>query len=151
MSIIKQSAVGSFGESITKDSGVVTLKFKFAHDELSNTMGFLTGCNNNINLSMKCPNKEKPLQLGMFSLSALNFKGTGECTIAFNSVIEAVNADNVTKLPLILEKGEKCRLYLDIDIEDEDEPEDDEWAEDDLEEDTETWGDDDENNKEDWD
>ena len=93
----KQKGVATFeGLAIGKNKAV-QVKFKFRYDEVLTSVNLLQGLNSDITIHAKVPSK-KAVNLGMFTIGAVNFDRDGNATIPFKSLVENVNLDNICSL-----------------------------------------------------
>ena len=93
----KQKGVATFeGFTIGKNKAV-QVKFKFRYDEVLTSVNLLQGLNSDITIHAKVPSK-KAVNLGMFTIGAVNFDRDGNATIPFKSLTENVNLENICSL-----------------------------------------------------
>lgn len=94
---LKQQGIASFeGLSIGKNK-TIQVKFKLRYDEILTSVELLQGLNNDITLHAKVPDK-KPMNLGIFTIGAINFDKDGNATIPFKSLTDNVNVESVCSL-----------------------------------------------------
>lgn len=94
---LKQQGIASFeGLSIGKNK-TIQVKFKLRYDEILTSVELLQGLNNDITLHAKVPDK-KPMNLGIFTIGALNFDKDGNATISFKSLTDNVNVESICSL-----------------------------------------------------
>lgn len=94
---LKQQGIASFeGLSIGKNK-TIQVKFKLRYDEILTSVELLQGLNNDITLHAKVPDK-KPMNLGIFTIGAINFDKDGNATIPFKSLTENVNVESICSL-----------------------------------------------------
>lgn len=94
---LKQQGIASFeGLSIRKNK-TIQVKFKLRYDEILTSVELLQGLNNDITLHAKVPDK-KPMNLGIFTIGAINFDKDGNATIPFKSLTDNVNVESICSL-----------------------------------------------------
>lgn len=94
---LKQQGIASFeGLSIGKNK-TIQVKFKLRYDEILTSVELLQGLNNDITLHAKVPDK-KPMNLGIFTIGAVNFDKDGNATIPFKSLTDNVNVESICSL-----------------------------------------------------
>lgn len=94
---LKQQGIASFeGLSIGKNK-TIQVKFKLRYDEILTSVELLQGLNNDITLHAKMPDK-KPMNLGIFTIGAINFDKDGNATIPFKSLTDNVNVESICSL-----------------------------------------------------
>lgn len=94
---LKQQGIASFeGLSIGKNK-TIQVKFKLRYDEILTSVELLQGLNNDITLHAKVPDK-KPMNLGIFTIGAINFDKDGNATIPFKSLTDNVNVESICSL-----------------------------------------------------
>lgn len=94
---LKQKGIASFeGLSIGKNK-TIQVKFKLRYDEILTSVELLQGLNNDITLHAKVPDK-KPMNLGIFTIGAINFDKDGNATIPFKSLTDNVNVESICSL-----------------------------------------------------
>lgn len=94
---LKQQGIASFeGLSIGKNK-TIQVKFKLRYDEILTSVELLQGLNNDITLNAKVPDK-KPMNLGIFTIGAINFDKDGNATIPFKSLTDNVNVESICSL-----------------------------------------------------
>lgn len=93
----KQKGIAEFqGVSIGKNK-TVQVKFKLRHDELLTSVNLLQGLNSDITVHAKC-GTGKAMNLGIFTIGAVNFDRDGNAMIQFKSLTDNVNLDNICSL-----------------------------------------------------
>ena len=93
----KQKGVAEFqGLSIGKNK-TVQVKFKLRYDELLTSVNLLQGLNSDITVHAKC-GTGKAMNLGIFTIGAVNFDKDGNAIIPFKSLTDNVNLDNICSL-----------------------------------------------------
>lgn len=93
----KQKGIAEFqGLSIGKNK-TVQVKFKLRYDELLTSVNLLQGLNSDITVHAKC-GTGKAMNLGIFTISAVNFDKDGNAMIPFKSLTDNVNLDNICSL-----------------------------------------------------
>ena len=93
----KQKGVVTFqGLSIGRNK-TVQLKFKFRYDEILTSVELLQGLNSDITVHAKIGD-DKPINLGIFTIGAVNFDKDGNATIPFKSLVDNVNLDNINSI-----------------------------------------------------
>ena len=93
----KQKGVATFqGLSIGRNK-TVQLKFKLRYDEILTSVELLQGLNSDITVHAKIGD-DKPANLGIFTIGAVNFDKDGNATIPFKSLVDNVNLDNINSI-----------------------------------------------------
>ena len=93
----KQKGIAEFqGLSIGKNK-TVQVKFKLRYDELLTSVNLLQGLNRDITVHAKC-GTGKAMNLGIFTIGAVNFDKDGNAMIPFKSLTDNVNLDNICSL-----------------------------------------------------
>lgn len=93
----KQKGIAEFqGLSIGKNK-TVQVKFKLRYDELLTSVNLLQGLNSDITVHAKC-GTGKAINLGIFTIGAVNFDKDGNAMIPFKSLTDNVNLDNICSL-----------------------------------------------------
>jgi hypothetical protein len=93
----KQKGIAEFqGLSIGKNK-TVQVKFKLRYDELLTSVNLLQGLNSDITVHAKC-GTGKAMNLGIFTIGAVNFDKDGNAMIPFKSLTDNVNLDNICSL-----------------------------------------------------
>ena len=93
----KQKGRAEFqGMSIGKNK-TVQVKFKLRYDELLTSVNLLQGLNSDITVHAKC-GTGKAMNLGIFTIGAVNFDKDGNAMIPFKSLTDNVNLDNICSL-----------------------------------------------------
>lgn len=93
----KQKGVATFqGLSIGRNK-TVQLRFKLRYDEILTSVELLQGLNSDITVHAKIGDN-KPVNLGIFTIGAINFDKDGNATIPFKSLVDNVNLDNINSL-----------------------------------------------------
>lgn len=93
----KQKGIAEFqGLSIGKNK-TVQVKFKLRYDELLTSVNLLQGLNSDITVHAKCVTG-KAMNLGIFTIGAVNFDKDGNAMIPFKSLTDNVNLDNICSL-----------------------------------------------------
>ena len=93
----KQKGVSTFqGLSIGRNK-TVQLKFKLRYDEILTSVELLQGLNSDITVHAKIGD-DKPVNLGIFTIGAVNFDKDGNATIPFKSLVDNVNLDNINSI-----------------------------------------------------
>lgn len=93
----KQKGIAEFqGLSIGKNK-TVQVKFKLRYDELLTSVNLLQGLNSDITIHAKC-GTGKAMNLGIFTIGAVNFDKDGNAMIPFKSLTDNVNLDNICSL-----------------------------------------------------
>ena len=93
----KQKGIATFeGLNIGKNR-TVQVKFKLRYDEILTSVELLQGLNNDITIHAKTA-IGNPMNLGIFTIGALNFDKDGNATIPFKSLVDNVNLDNICSL-----------------------------------------------------
>lgn len=94
---LQQKGIATFeGLTIGKNK-TVQVKFKLRYDEILTSVELLQGLNNDITLHAKGATS-RAVNLGMFTIGAINFDKDGNATIPFKSLVENVNLDNICSL-----------------------------------------------------
>ena len=93
----KQKGIAEFqGMSIGKNK-TVQVKFKLRYDEILTSVELLQGLNSDITVHAKIGD-DKPVNLGIFTIGAVNFDKDGNATIPFKSLVDNVNLDNINSI-----------------------------------------------------
>ena len=93
----KQKGIAEFqGMSIGKNK-TVQVKFKLRYDELLTSVNLLQGLNSDITVHAKC-GTGKAMNLGIFTIGAVNFDKDGNAMIPFKSLTDNVNLNNICSL-----------------------------------------------------
>lgn len=93
----KQKGIATFeGLTIGKNK-TVQVKFKLRYDEILTSVELLQGLNSDITVRAKTANT-KVMNLGLFTIGAINFDKDGNATIPFKSLVDNVNLDNICSL-----------------------------------------------------
>lgn len=93
----KQKGIAEFqGMNIGKNK-TVQVKFKLRYDELLTSVNLLQGLNSDITVHAKC-GTGKAMNLGIFTIGAVNFDKDGNAMIPFKSLTDNVNLDNICSL-----------------------------------------------------
>ena len=93
----KQKGIAEFqGLSIGKNK-TVQVKFKLRYDEMLTSVNLLQGLNSDITVHAKC-GTGKAMNLGIFTIGAVNFDKDGNAMIPFKSLTDNVNLDNICSL-----------------------------------------------------
>lgn len=93
----KQKGIATFqGLSIGRNK-TVQLKFKLRYDEILTSVELLQGLNSDITVHAKIGD-DKPVNLGIFTIGAVNFDKDGNATIPFKSLVDNVNLDNINSI-----------------------------------------------------
>nr|DAH44202.1 MAG TPA: hypothetical protein [Caudoviricetes sp.] len=94
---LKQKGIAEFqGLSIGKNK-TVQVKFKLRYDELLTSVNLLQGLNSDITVHAKC-GTGKAMNLGIFTIGAVNFDKDGNAMIPFKSLTDNVNLYNICSL-----------------------------------------------------
>lgn len=93
----KQKGIATFEGLTIGKSKVVTLSVKLRHDEIVTSVELLQGLNNDITVVAKVPDR-KPMNLGIFTIGAINFDKDGNAKVPFKSMTDNVNLDNIVQL-----------------------------------------------------
>ena len=94
---LKQRGVATFEGLQVGKNKTVTLNLKLRYDEIVTSVNLLQGLNTDITLQAKVPDK-KPMNLGLFTIGAVNFDRDGNAKIPFKSMVDNVNLDCITQL-----------------------------------------------------
>ena len=93
----KQKGIATFqGLSIGRNKTVQS-KFKLRYDEILTSVELLQGLNSDITVHAKIGD-DKPINLGIFTIGAVNFDKDGNATIPFKSLVDNVNLDNINSI-----------------------------------------------------
>lgn len=84
------------GLTVGKNKSVV-VKFKLRYDEIVTSVGLLQGLNTDITIQAKIAGA-KAMNLGIFTVGALNFDRDGNATIPFKSMVDSVELGNINSL-----------------------------------------------------
>ena len=93
----KQKGIATFeGMNIGKNK-TVQVTFKLRYDEILTSVELLQGLNSDITVQAKC-GTSKAMNLGIFTIGAVNFDKDGNAKIPFKSMVDNVNLDNICSL-----------------------------------------------------
>lgn len=93
----KQKGVATFQSLSIRSNKTVQLNFKLRYDEILTSVELLQGLNSDITVHAKIGD-DKPVNLGIFTIGAVNFDKDGNATIPFKSLVDNVNLDNINSL-----------------------------------------------------
>lgn len=93
----KQRGIATFKSMQVATSKVVTLTFKLRYDEMITSINLLQGLNNDITIHARVSGR-KAVNLGMFTIGAINFDKDGNAIVPFKSRIESVNMNNISEV-----------------------------------------------------
>lgn len=93
----KQKGVATFQGLSIGSNKTVQLKFKLRYDEILTSVELLQGLNSDITVHAKIGD-DKPVNLGIFTIGAVNFDKDGNATIPFKSLVDNVNLDNINSI-----------------------------------------------------
>ena len=94
---LKQKGIATFEGLTISKSKTVILKVKLRYDEVITSINLLQGLNSDITVHAKVPDR-KAMNLGIFTIGAVNFDKDGNATIPFKSMVQNVNLDNICSL-----------------------------------------------------
>lgn len=94
---MKKKGIASFDGLTVGKNKTVQVKFKFKYDEMLTSVELLQGLNADITVFAKTPSA-KPVELGVFTIGAVNFDRDGNATIPFKSLVDNVNLVNICSL-----------------------------------------------------
>ncbi len=94
---LKQKGIATFEGLTISKSRTVILKVKLRYDEVITSINLLQGLNSDITVHAKVPDR-KAMNLGIFTIGAVNFDKDGNATIPFKSMVQNVNLDNICSL-----------------------------------------------------
>lgn len=120
----KQKGIATFGGLNIGKNRTVQVKFKLRYDEILTSVELLQGLNNDITIHAKTA-IGNPMNLGIFTIGALNFDKDGNATIPFKSLVDNVNLDNICSL--VDEEYILLRFQAIIELPDNSEGGDEEW------------------------
>lgn len=93
----KQKGVATFQSLSIRRNKTVQLNFKLRYDEILTSVELLQGLNSDITVHAKIGD-DKPVNLGIFTIGAVNFDKDGNATIPFKSLVDNVNLDNINSI-----------------------------------------------------
>ena len=93
----KQKGVATFQSLSIRRNKTVQLNFKLRYDEILTSVELLQGLNSDITVHAKIGDN-KPVNLGIFTIGAVNFDKDGNATIPFKSLVDNVNLDNINSI-----------------------------------------------------
>lgn len=93
----KQQGIATFESMSISKSKVVTVTFKLRYDEMLTSINLLQGLNTDITIQAKLVDR-KPMNLGIFTVGAINFDRDGNAKIPFKSMVDSVELDNLCQL-----------------------------------------------------
>lgn len=115
MQNVKIKTVASYGGHNVNQAGSVSLKLVFSYDTITKYIQAIQMLNENVNL-LAVINGEK-IKLGSFMINSINIDHDGAGKIKFNSQLDYVEIDNISKL--INSDLFKIMLQAEIDVEEE--------------------------------
>ena len=119
MQNVKIKTVASYGGHNVNQAGSVSLKLVFSYDTITKYIQAIQMLNENVNL-LAVINGEK-IKLGSFMINSINIDHDGAGKIKFNSQLDYVEIDNISKL--INSDLFKIMLQAEIDVEENEEEE----------------------------
>ena len=119
MQNVKIKTVASYGGHNVNQAGSVSLKLVFSYDTITKYIQAIQMLNENVNL-LAVINGEK-IKLGSFMINSINIDHDGAGKIKFNSQLDYVEIDNISKL--INSDLFKIMLQTEIDVEENEEEE----------------------------
>ena len=119
MQNVKIKTVASYGGHNVNQAGSVSLKLVFSYDTITKYIQAIQMLNENVNLLVVI-NGEK-IKLGSFMINSINIDHDGAGKIKFNSQLDYVEIDNISKL--INSDLFKIMLQAEIDVEENEEEE----------------------------
>ena len=119
MQSVKIKTVASYGGHNVNQAGSVSLKLVFSYDTITKYIQAIQMLNENVNL-LAVINGEK-IKLGSFMINSINIDHDGAGKIKFNSQLDYVEIDNISKL--INSDLFKIMLQAEIDVEENEEEE----------------------------
>ena len=122
MQNVKIKTVASYGGHNVNQAGSVSLKLVFSYDTITKYIQAIQMLNENVNL-LAVINGEK-IKLGSFMINSINIDHDGAGKIKFNSQLDYVEIDNISKL--INSDLFKIMLQAEIDVEENEEEENEE-------------------------
>lgn len=96
MQNVKIKTVASYGGHNVNQAGSVSLKLVFSYDTITKYIQAIQMLNENVNL-LAVINGEK-IKLGSFMINSINIDHDGAGKIKFNSQLDYVEIDNISKL-----------------------------------------------------
>lgn len=109
---IKVKAVSNYHGHDVKANSSVNLRLKCEYSELANSIQSLQMLNNDIKIGAKLPD-ENIMVLGTFRLKEVKVAGDGESVLWFNSQVDFVELENITKIV----GDKKFQLFLQSSVE----------------------------------
>ena len=122
MQNVKIKTVASYGGHNVNQAGSVSLKLVFSYDTITKYIQAIQMLNENVNL-LAVINGEK-IKLGSFMINSINIDHDGAGKIKFNSQLDYVEIDNISKL--INSDLFKIMFQAEIDVEENEEEENEE-------------------------
>ena len=122
MQNVKIKTVASYGGHNVNQAGSVSLKLVFSYDTITKYIQAIQMLNENVNL-LAVINGEK-IKLGSFMINSINIDHDGAGKIKFNSQLDYVEIDNISKL--INSDLFKIMLQAEIDVEENEEEDNEE-------------------------
>ena len=119
MQNVKIKTVASYGGHNVNQAGSVSLKLVFSYDTITKYIQAIQMLNENVNI-LAVINGEK-IKLGSFMINSINIDHDGAGKIKFNSQLDYVEIDNISKL--INSDLFKIMLQAEIDVEENEEEE----------------------------
>ena len=119
MQNVQIKTVASYGGHNVNQAGSVSLKLVFSYDTITKYIQAIQMLNENVNL-LAVINGEK-IKLGSFMINSINIDHDGAGKIKFNSQLDYVEIDNISKL--INSDLFKIMLQAEIDVEENNEEE----------------------------
>ena len=119
MQNVKIKTVASYGGHNVNQAGSVSLKLVFSYDTITKYIQAIQMLNENVNL-LAVINGEK-IKLGSFMINSINIDHDGAGKIKFNSQLDYVEIDSISKL--INSDLFKIMLQAEIDVEENEEEE----------------------------
>ena len=119
MQNVKIKTVASYGGHNVNQAGSVSLKLVFSYDTITKYIQAIQMLNENVNL-LAVINGEK-IKLGSFMINSINIDHDGAGKIKFNSQLDYVEIDNISKL--INSDLFKIMFQAEIDVEENEEEE----------------------------
>ena len=117
--VVISEMVSYSGHSISSN-GVVNMNLKARYSELTKTINAMQMLNEDISIKARV-GSEKPMMLGTFRIKSILVDGDGESKIKLASTSDAVELDNVNKLPYANDDSSEFTIRMEARIEEADE------------------------------
>lgn len=136
---VEIKAVCSYNGHSINPNGNMNLKMKSAYSELTDYIKLIQFLNNDVSVTVQLPN-EKPMNIGVFRVNAINVDHDGEGNLTFNSIVDSVELNNINQLSMT-DKGTPFKATFEAEIEVTDENGEADWDDGDKGNDEGDWDD----------